>query len=138
MPPRWAQQPAHLERAVREAGAHVELALDTEGDSLHHYPERLSLVQLGLPSGEVWLVDPLALPDLSLLAPLFADPAHTLVLHAGDNDLSHLKRRYGFSFASIFDTSIAARFLGGTSLGLDVLLTTHLGVTLPPSRQKDD
>jgi ribonuclease D len=59
-------------------------------------------------------------------------------VHAGDNDLSHLKRRYGFAFRSIFDTSIAARFLGGKALGLDSLLEAWLGVTLPPSRQRDD
>jgi ribonuclease D len=60
------------------------------------------------------------------------------VLHAGDNDLAHLKRRHGLSFTGLFDTSIAARFLGLRSLGLDVLLTEYLGVQLPPSRQKDD
>lgn len=38
----------------------------------------------------------------------------------------------------MFDSAIAGRFLGGRALGLDVLLETYLGVTLPPSRQKDD
>jgi ribonuclease D len=122
---------------VRGLAAAPELALDTEGDSLHHYPERLALIQIGVPEGGVWLVDPLALPDLSSLAPLFtAGP--TLVLHAGDNDLVHLKRRYGLAFTAVFDTAIAGRFLGGRALGLDVLLETYLGVALPPSRQKDD
>jgi ribonuclease D len=122
---------------VRELSAASELALDTEGDSLHHYPERLALIQIGVPEGAVWLVDPLALTDLTPLAPLFtAGP--TLVLHAGDNDLVHLKRRYGLVFGSVFDTAIAGRFLGGRALGLDVLLETYLGVALPPSRQKDD
>jgi ribonuclease D len=123
---------------VRELAAAPEIALDTEGDSLHHYPERLALIQIGVPDGTVWLVDPLALSDLSPLAPLFADPGRLLLLHAGDNDLVHLKRRYGLGFASVFDTAIAGRFLGGKALGLDVLLTTYLEVTLPPSRQKDD
>jgi ribonuclease D len=86
----------------------------------------------------VWLVDPLALSDLAPLAPLFDDRARTLVMHAGDNDLVHLKRRYGLTFASVFDSAIAGRFLGLRALGLDVLLETYLGVALPPSRQKDD
>ena len=60
------------------------------------------------------------------------------MLHAGDNDLVHLKRRYRFTFGAIFDTSLAARFLGATGLGLDVLVRDHLGIELPPSRQKDD
>ncbi|HET7340572.1 MAG TPA: HRDC domain-containing protein [Methylomirabilota bacterium] len=134
----WARQPADLARAVDELSAAPEIALDTEGDSLHHYPERLALVQIGLPAGAVWLVDPIALPDLAPLAPLFTDRRRPLVLHAGDNDLVHLKRRYGLTFASVFDTAIAARFLGGKALGLDVLLESYLAVTLPPSRQKDD
>jgi ribonuclease D len=113
------------------------VALDTEGDSLHHYPERLALVQLATPDG-VWLVDPLAVADLTPLSPVFAEMRPLVLVHAGDNDLSHLKRRYGFAFRSIFDTSIAARFLGGKALGLDTLLETWLGVTLPPSRQRDD
>ncbi len=61
-----------------------------------------------------------------------------VVLHAGDNDLGYLKRRFGFTFVGIFDTSLAARFLGVRTLGLDVLLRQYLEVELPPSRQKDD
>jgi len=135
---RWAREPDELVRAVSELSLASEVALDTEGDSLHHYPERLSLIQLGVPDGSVWLVDPLALPDLTPLARLFTDPTRTLLLHAGDNDLVHLKRRYGLAFVTVFDSAIAGRFLGGRALGLDVLLETYLGVTLPPSRQKDD
>ena len=116
----------------------AELALDTEGDSLHHYPERLALVQLATVSGEVWLVDPLAVDDLSPLGRLLDEPARVTVLHAGDNDLTHLKRRHAFRFASLFDTAVAARFLAAPALGLDVLLEHYLGVRLPPSRQKDD
>ena len=127
-----------LARAVAALSGSPEVALDTEGDSLHHYPERLALVQAGLADGRVWLIDPLAIADLQPLGRIFADPAIRLVVHAGDNDLVHLKRRFGFTFASVFDTSIAARILGAKSLGLDVLLETMLGVALPPSRQRDD
>lgn len=95
-------------------------------------------MQIAVPTGEAWLVDPLALADLAPLGPVFADPRVVVVLHAGDNDLAQLKRRYGFRFAAVFDTSIAARFLGAPALGLDALLERYLGVGLPPSRQRDD
>ena len=72
------------------------------------------------------------------MGPLFAAGRTEIVLHAGDNDLVHLKRRFGFTFGAIFDTSMAARFLGLRSLGLDVLIRDRLGIELPPSRQKDD
>ena len=134
----WVGDPGALARAAQALAAAPEVALDTEGDSLHHYPERLALLQLAEPDGAVWLVDPLAVTDLTPLTPVFAEAQPLLLVHAGDNDLSHLKRRYGFAFRSIFDTAIAARFLGGKALGLDTLLETWLGVTLPPSRQRDD
>lgn len=69
---------------------------------------------------------------------MFAAPAPVVVLHAGDNDLDHLKRRFTFVFRAVFDTSLAARFLGARALGLDTLLRQYLGLELPPSRQKDD
>ena len=138
MTPGWVQSAEGLASLVRKLAGAAEVAVDTEGDSLHHYPARLSLVQLAGPRGDAWLVDPLAVEDLGPLGRIFGDPATTTVLHAGDNDLVDLKRRHGLSFARIFDTSVAARFLGAPALGLDVLLTTYLAVDLPPSRQKDD
>jgi ribonuclease D len=137
-PSPWIRNEAELERLARRLRGTSEIALDTEGDSLHHYPERLALVQIADRSGEAWLVDPLAIPDLAPLAPVLAGKEPLVVLHAGDNDLVHLKRRHGLAFGAVFDTSIAARFLGGRALGLDVLLRGYLGVELPPSRQKDD
>src|SRR5947209_18399172 len=90
---RWVENDADLAEVSQRLRAPGEIALDTEGDSLHHYPERLSLIQLALPSSNVWLVDPLALGDLSPLASVFAAPSVLTVLHAGDNDLVQLKRR---------------------------------------------
>jgi ribonuclease D len=136
--PGWIQSADGLTGLVRALTGAAEVAVDTEGDSLHHYPARLSLVQLAGPSGDAWLVDPLAVEDLRPLGRIFSDPRTTTILHAGDNDLVDLKRRHGLTFARIFDTSVAARFLGAPALGLDVLLTTYLAVDLPPSRQKDD
>ena len=136
--PGWIQTAADLSALVRRLDGVPEVAIDTEGDSLHHYPARLSLVQLGAPGGEAWLVDPLAVEDLRPLGAVFGDPRTISVFHAGDNDLVDLKRRHGLPFARVFDTSVAARFLGAPALGLDVLITTYLAVDLPPSRQKDD
>jgi ribonuclease D len=136
--PRWVSTEADLSRLAHRLGETGEVAVDTEADSLHHYPERLALIQVADRSGETWLVDPLAIVNLTALAPVFAAPRPLIVLHAGENDLVHLKSRFGFSFTTLFDTSLAARFLGVRNLGLDTLLTQYLAVELPPSRQKDD
>ncbi len=132
---RTADELAALAIELRGASA---VALDTEADSLHHYPGKLCLVQLADDRGRGWLVDPLALDTLGPLAPLLADPRLVKVFHAADNDLAYLKRLYGFAVASIFDTGVAARFLGVTALSLDGLLTKYLDVSPVKSRQKDD
>lgn len=105
---------------------------------MHHYPERLALLQIATRSGQAWLVDPLAIADLSPLIPVLAGPAPLVILHAGDNDLAQLRRRGPFTLGALFDTALAARFLGVRTLGLDALLRMWVGIELPPSRQKDD
>ena len=136
--PLWIRTPDELAALTVELAGTRALAIDTEADSLHHYPGKLCLVQLADAQGRGHLVDPLALRDLSLLGPVLADPGTVKVLHAADNDLSYLKRLYGVTVVSLFDTAVAARFLGATSLGLEGLLTQYLGVTAVKSRQKDD
>jgi ribonuclease D len=123
---------------ARELDGLPAVAVDTEADSLHHYPERLCLVQLADPQGRVFFVDTLALPDLERLRPLFADPAAAKVLHSGDNDVVYLKRRFGLAFAGLSDTMLAARFLGVRELGLERLLLKYLDIQPVRSQQKTD
>jgi ribonuclease D len=136
--PLWIKTPAELDALVASLKGAKALSIDTEADGLHHYPVKLCLVQVADDRGRGHLADPLALPTLAPLAPFFADPSVIKVLHAADNDLGYLKRLYGFPVSNLFDTAIAARFLGVTSLSLDGLLREFLGVDPGPSRQKDD
>jgi ribonuclease D len=136
--PLWIRTPEQLDALVVSLRRAKALSIDTEADGLHHYPVKLCLVQVADDRGRGHLVDPLALPALEPLAPFFADEGVVKVLHAADNDLGYLKRLYGFSVANIFDTAIAARFLGVTSLSLDGLLRDFISVDPGPSRQKDD
>jgi len=136
--PLWIRTPEELDALVVSLRRAKAFSIDTEADGLHHYPVKLCLVQVADDRGRGHLVDPLALPTLQPLGPFFADAGVVKVLHAADNDLGYLKRLYGFSAANIFDTAIAARFLGVTSLSLDGLLRDFIGVDPGPSRQKDD
>ena len=52
--------------------------------------------------------------------------------------MTTLKRDFGFSFASLFDTMIAARFLGRSEIGLAAVARDELGVALTKDSQKDD
>lgn len=136
--PRWIRTPAELHALAASLGESAAVAIDTEADSLHHYPGKLCLVQIADDRGRGYLVDPLALRSLAALGPLCADAGIVKVFHAADNDLAYLKRLYGFTVAELFDTALAARFLGESALSLDALLARHLGVEPVKSRQKDD
>ncbi len=109
------------------------VAVDTEADSLHAYPEKLCLLQIGTPEAHA-LVDPLTGGSL---APLF-DAVRTkkLLLHGADYDLRLLHRTYEFVPATIFDTMWAARLLGYREFGLRFLVKHHLGVSLEKGPQK--
>ena len=135
-------------RWIRTADQLVELAeglagcraigFDTEADSLHHYTEKVCLLQLTAFGGGSWLIDPLALRDLSPLAPVFADPTVLKVVHGGDNDVRSMRRDFGFAFRTMFDTAIAARLLGDAEVGLQALVRAQLGIELSKGSQRDD
>ena len=134
---RWIRTTGELAELVGSLAGRRAIALDTESDSLHHHREKVCLVQIGVEEGG-WLVDPLAARDLSPLAPLLADPAVVKVLHGADYDVTTLKRDFGFTFASVFDTMIASRVLGRPEIGLQALLRTEFGIALAKDSQKDD
>jgi ribonuclease D len=114
------------------------VAIDSESDSLHHFPEKVCLIQVGTVEGEAFLVDPLALRDLAPLAPTLADPAVVKVLHGAAYDLASMKRDFAFEVRGLFDTMVAAQFLGLPEVGLTALLKGTLGIESGESRQKDD
>jgi ribonuclease D len=109
------------------------IAMDTEADSLHAYPEKLCLIQMSLP-GLDELVDPLADIDVPLL--LHELKAKEIILHGADYDLRLLHRTYGFAPSSVFDTMLAARFLGLHEFGLHHLAEKFLGERLEKGSQK--
>jgi ribonuclease D len=137
-PTRWIRTADELDALVDELAECRAIGIDTEADSLHHYTEKVCLLQLTAFGGASWLVDPLALRDLSPLAPILADPSVLKVVHGGDNDVTSMRRDFSFTFRSMFDTSIAARLLGDTEVGLEALVRNELGVELSKGSQRDD
>jgi len=119
---------------LREAPA---VAVDTEANSFYAYYERVCLIQLTF-DGTDYVVDPLALDDLSALGPILADPGIEKIFHAVEYDLIVLKREYGFEFAGLFDTMIASRILGRPAVGLAALLEEQFGVHLDKRWQRAD
>ena len=111
------------------------LAIDTEADSLHAYPEKVCLIQISTAAGDR-LVDPLA--DMDINPFLDALAGRELIFHAADYDLRLLRKHHEFTPSVIFDTMLAARLLGERQFGLGALVEKFLGVKLDKGPQKAD
>ena len=72
-PPVWVDEHNKLDRMVEDISIQARIAVDTESNSLHAYREQVCLIQFSTPNKD-YVVDPLALEDLSQLAPIFASP----------------------------------------------------------------
>ena len=114
-------------RAIREADV---LAVDTESDSMHSYFEKVCLLQIATPGG-AFVIDPLALRGkLGDLGPVFGSRSKRKVLHGADYDIVCLKRDFEFEILNVFDTMVAAQFLGLERIGLADLVKSEFGVSL--------
>ena len=122
-----------LSSFVRDLDQALWVALDTEADSLHAYPEKLCLMQLSIPGDDV-LVDPLAGMEMGEFFSSLG--CKTLIMHGADYDVRLLKMGHGFVPKSIFDTMLAARLLGRRQFGLSHLTKEILGVELEKTSQK--
>ncbi|CAG1006504.1 partial Ribonuclease D, partial [Burkholderiales bacterium] len=129
--------PEGVRRLADRLSREPRLACDLEADSMHHYQEKVCLIQFAVP-GLAAIVDPLAVADLAPLAPLFADPAIRKVFHGADYDIRSLHRDFGIEVNNLFDTMIACQFLGEREFGLAAVLKKRFGVELDKQYQRAD
>jgi len=113
------------------------VAVDTESNSLHAYREQVCLIQFSTPQKD-YVIDPLALDDLSSLGPVFSNPEIEKIFHAAEYDLICLRRDFGFQVTHLFDTMHAARVLGYPYVGLDNLLAEKFHFEMDKRHQKAD
>lgn len=113
------------------------LAFDTESNGFYAYKEKVCLIQISSPEAD-FIVDPIAVNDITPLGPLLADPAIEKLFHAGEYDVLCLKRDYGFTFSNLYDTMIAARILGIKELGLAAAIERHFGIVISKKLQRAD
>lgn len=113
------------------------VAFDLEADSMHHYQEKVCLVQIATPSLTA-IVDPLAVTDLSPLAPVLGSPTIRKVFHGADYDIRSLHRDFGIQVENLFDTMIACQLLGESEVGLAAVLRKRFGAELDKRYQKAD
>jgi ribonuclease D len=126
-----------LERLAGRLAGEKVIAFDLEADSLHHYREKVCLIQIATEKA-VFLVDPLAVTDISPLGPLLANPDIRKVFHGADYDIRSLYRDFSLEVRNLFDTMIACQLLGEKEVGLAAALKKRFGVELDKRYQKAD
>jgi ribonuclease D len=122
----WIDRQADLDDLVATLVHEPRYALDTEFHRERTYYPRLALVQLAWPGG-LALVDPLAL-EVRSLTKLFESPA-VAVAHAAQQDLDVLTHAVGAVPTHLFDTQVAAGFVGYGTPSLVALVQGELGTT---------
>ena len=117
------------------------LAFDLEFLSQDRYAPTLCLVQLAWREAdriEVRLVDPLAL-DVTPIIQLLADGKRTVIAHGARQDVGLVASQYGVKVAGLFDTQIAAAFVGlGDQPGYARLAHAIVGATIDKESQWTD
>ena len=107
------------------------VALDTEFVWNRTYYPKLGVIQLALAGDDCYLIDPVAIADLSPLGTLLEHPEVELILHDAQQDLAILRRVTGAFPRNVFDTRCAAGFANMSSTSsLAELLEQTLGVVL--------
>lgn len=129
---------ALFQQLLGEAEAARAIVIDTESDSLYHYHQKICLVQVATEAGSSYLIDPLEGFRIEDLRSLLENPDLTKVFHGADYDIALLKAKASIGVRNIYDTMVAAKFLGRTEVGLQATLRDELGLTISKGNQKDD
>ncbi len=127
-----------LEELITKALLAPAVGLDTEFVWERTFYPRLGLVQLAIEQ-KCYLIDPVAIKDLSSLGELISEPSVVKILHDAQQDLVILKAATGAEPKNIFDTRLAYGFCSDSSiLSLSALLEKTLNISLPKTETRAD
>ena len=138
MPIEYVSDAATLNALCVEWASEEFLAVDTEFERTSTFYARIGLLQIA-DSKCCYLVDPLSIDDWSGFKLLLSTSSCTLVMHSCSEDLSLLQTFLGCLPVSLFDTQLAAAFLGiGFSISYQVLIAQLLGVVVAKDETRSD
>ncbi|HMV72541.1 MAG TPA: ribonuclease D [Pseudomonadales bacterium] len=138
MPVRYIESDPELERVARGWLECSVIALDTEFMRVRTFHPQAALFQV-CDGHECFLLDPLALEDLTPLAKLLAAPGVVKLMHSCSEDLEVCERRLGALPDPLVDTQVVAAFCGHPlSVGYQKILASELGVQLEKSETRTD
>ncbi|MEX0964978.1 MAG: ribonuclease D [Pseudohongiellaceae bacterium] len=114
------------------------IAVDTEFERTSTFYARIGLLQIA-DGSSCYLVDPMTIDDWSGFKKLLATPSCTLVMHSCSEDLGLLQTFLGCLPVSLFDTQLAAAFLGiGFSISYQGLVESLLGIEVTKDETRSD
>ncbi len=113
------------------------IGVDTEADSMHHYQEKVCLIQISDLHTD-YIIDPLMVRDLSPLAPIFDSTEIVKIFHDCYFDVVSLRRDHGFTFHNLFDTMLGAQFAGLDRFGLADVIGRLFGHEIDKQYQRHD
>lgn len=115
------------------------VALDTEFVWERTYYPQLGLIQAALDDSSCYLIDTVALDDVTPLGTLLHSAHLTVILHDAQQDLTILRRVTGAYPRKVFDTRCAAGLAGlSSTTSLAELVTSVIGVDLPKTESRTD
>lgn len=134
-PPVITDARALADVAERLAAGDGPVAFDAERASGYRYSQRAYLVQVRRRGSGTALIDPVALPDLSVIQDKVGGVEW--VLHAASQDLPCLAE-LGLRPTTLFDTELAGRLLGYERVGLGMMVERVLGFGLEKGHSAAD
>lgn len=131
----WVDQQEAFDDLVSRLLEADRIGIDTEFHRERTYWPRVALVQIGV-GDDIYLVDTLEV-DIAPLAPVL-DADITIVMHAAGQDLEVLDRSCGTIPRYLFDTQVAAGFVGMSTPSLSSLVERFVGQRLPKGDRLTD
>ena len=101
------RKPGQLYAAVQEMANSRAIAVDTEANSRHRYPEQLCLIQLAT-RNKIFIIDTILLREVGPLKDILHDGSTIKVFHTAEYDIRSLNQHFGFQIRGVFDTAIDA------------------------------
>lgn len=122
---------AQLKEFIERCAKSPYMAIDTEFLREKTYYAKLCLVQVAI-KGEVAIIDPFKITDLSVMASVLTDPHVVKIFHASSQDIEILYHETGVVPTPVFDTQVAAALLGKTQqASYAAIVQSFCQVTLP-------
>ena len=122
---------SQLKAFVKRCCTSPYMAIDTEFLREKTYYARLCLIQVAI-EGEVAIIDPFAIKDITLLNDALTSPDVVKIFHASAQDIEILYHETGVVPRPVFDTQVAAALLGKSQqASYSSLVSSYCSVNLP-------